>query len=169
MEFFYALMIVYMPLHLLDLGVAWEQIGVLFTIMLIPFVLIEYPLGILADKRRSERGLLILSLGIAVISTASLIAITTPDFLALATLLFMTRVGIAGVEVLRDSYFYKQIDADDTDVIAFFRTTRSLANIIGTVGLLILFIFFPLVVFLYLATFVLLVGLILAFYLRGAH
>ena len=163
MEFFYALMIVYMPLHLLDLGVSWEQIGVLFTIMLVPFVLIEYPLGVLADKRKSEKDLLIMSLVIAALSTAGLIFITTPDFLALAILLFMTRVGIAGVEVLRDSYFYKQVDADDTDVIAFFRTTRSLANIIGTVGLLFLFIFFPLVAFLYLATFVLLLGLIMAF------
>ena len=158
-------MIVYMPLHLLDLGIAWEQIGVLFTIMLIPFVLIEYPLGILADKRKSEKELLIVSLIIAVLSTASLILITTPDFTALAILLFMTRVGIAGVEVLRDSYFYKQVDADDTDVIAFFRTTRSLANVIGTIGLLFLFLFFPLIVFLYLAVFVLLIGLGLAFFL----
>jgi len=167
MEFFYALMIVYMPLHLLDLGIAWEQIGVLFTIMLIPFVLIEYPLGILADKRKSEKELLILSLIIAILSTASLILIATPDFTALAVLLFMTRVGIAGVEVLRDSYFYKQVDADDTDVIAFFRTTRSLANVIGTIGLLFLFLFFPLIVFLYLAVFVLLIGLGLAFFLES--
>jgi MFS family permease len=164
-EFFYALMIVYMPLHLLNLGITWEQIGVLFTIMLIPFVLIEYPLGILADKRKSERGLLIGSLLIALLATAGLIAVTTPNFLYLAILLFMTRVGIAGVEVLRDSFFYKQIDADDTDVIAFFRTTRSLANIIGTLGLLGLFIFFPFVVFLYLATTMLFLGFILAFFL----
>ncbi len=162
MEFFYALMIVYMPLHLLDIGVSWEQIGVLFTIMLIPFVLIEYPLGILADKRHGEKELLIVSLIIAFFSTAGLTLVSGPQMGALASLLFFTRVGIAGVEVLRDSYFYKQIDADDADLIAFFRTTRSFANIIGTLLILGLFLFFPLSSFLYLVALVLGWGILLA-------
>ncbi len=165
MEFFYALMIVYMPLHLLDIGVTWEQIGVLFTIMLIPFVLIEYPLGIWADRRRGEKELLIVSLFIAALATAGLTLVAEPNFIWLAGLLFMTRVGIAGVEVLRDSYFYKQVDADDTDLIAFFRTTRPVANIVATVGLLVLFLFFPLGVFLYLCAGVLFAGFFLAFLL----
>lgn len=162
MEFFYALMIVYMPLHLLDLGVSWEQIGVLFTIMLIPFVLIEYPLGIWADKRRGEKELLVASLVVAFLATAGLILVTEPNMGLLAMLLFMTRVGIAGVEVLRDSYFYKQIDADDADLIAFFRTTRSFANIIGTLLILVLFFFFPLASFLYLVALILGWGIVLA-------
>ena len=165
MEFFYALMIVYMPLHLLDIGVTWEQIGVLFTIMLIPFVLIEYPLGIWADRRRGEKELLIVSFFIAALATAGLTLVAEPNFIWLAGLLFMTRVGIAGVEVLRDSYFYKQVDADDTDLIAFFRTTRPVANIVATVGLLVLFLFFPLGVFLYLCAGVLFAGFFLAFLL----
>jgi MFS family permease len=155
MEFFYAVMIVYMPLHLLNLGVTWEQIGVLFTIMLIPFVLVQYPLGLLADKRYGEKELLIISLGIAFVATYLLTYIKTPHILYIGILLFMTRVGIAGVEVLRDSYFYKQIDSEDTDLIAFFRTTRSLANIVATLILLVFFIFFPLSVFLFVASFVL--------------
>lgn len=160
MEFFYALMIVYMPLHLLNLGIAWEQIGVLFTIMLIPFVLVQYPLGLIADKRYGEKELLISSLAIAFFATYALTRIHTPDVLLIGILLFMTRVGIAGVEVLRDSFFYKQINADDTDLIAFFRTTRSLANILATVVVLPLFVFFPLSSFLYAAAFVLFLGFI---------
>ncbi len=160
MEFFYALMIVYMPLHLLSLGITWEQIGVLFTIMLVPFVLVQYPLGLIADKRYGEKELLISSLAIAFFATYALTKIHTPDILLIGILLFMTRVGIAGVEVLRDSFFYKQVEADDTDLIAFFRTTRSLANISATVIVLPLFVFFPLSSFLYAATLVLFLGFI---------
>lgn len=160
MEFFYALMIVYMPLHLLSLGITWEQIGVLFTIMLVPFVLVQYPLGLIADKRYGEKELLISSLAIAFFATYALTKIHTPDILLIGILLFMTRVGIAGVEVLRDSFFYKQVEADDTDLIAFFRTTRSLANISAAVIVLPLFVFFPLSSFLYAATLVLFLGFI---------
>ncbi len=160
MEFFYALMIVYMPLHLLSLGVSWEQIGVLFTIMLIPFVLVQYPLGLIADKRYGEKELLIICLGIALVATYGLTRIEGPDILFLGTLLFLSRVGIAGVEVLRDSFFYKHIGADDTDLIAFFRTTRSLANISATLVVLPLFIFFPIASFLYVAALMLFFGFV---------
>ncbi|MCW1888332.1 MAG: MFS transporter [Candidatus Moranbacteria bacterium] len=158
MEFFYALMIVYMPLHLRSLGVSWEQIGVLFTVMLIPFVLVQYPLGLIADKRYGEKELLIISLAIALVATASLTRVTTPDIFLIGTLLFFSRVGIAGVEVLRDSFFYKHIDADDTDLIAFFRTTRSLANISAALVVLPLFIFFPIASFLYVTALMLFLG-----------
>ena len=109
--------------------------------------------------------ILIASLLIACLATTGLIFVTSPNIVWLASLLFMSRVGIAGVEVLRDSYFYKQVDADDTDLIAFFRTTRPVANIVATLGLLALFLFFPFGVFLYLCSGVLLVGFFLAFLL----
>ena len=50
----YAWMVIYTPLHMLDLGFTWEEIGQIFTIMLIPFVLVEYPAGWLADKYIGE-------------------------------------------------------------------------------------------------------------------
>src|SRR3990172_3033443 len=51
LEFFFALMVIYTPLYLLDMGVSWSQIGVIFTIMLAPFVLLQYPAGILTHKK----------------------------------------------------------------------------------------------------------------------
>jgi hypothetical protein len=41
-----------------------------------------------------------------------------------AVLLFATRIGVAMLEILRDSYFYKRIDMDDIEIIDFFRTAR---------------------------------------------
>jgi len=43
LEFVYALMIIYTPLYLLDLGFSWADIGKKFAIMLLPFVLFQYP------------------------------------------------------------------------------------------------------------------------------
>src|SRR4030042_6926300 len=72
LEFFYALMIIYTPLYLLALDFDWFQIGKIFTIMLIPFVLLQYPAGHFADTRYEERDMMAVALLILGISTASL-------------------------------------------------------------------------------------------------
>jgi len=45
---------------------------------------------------------------------------------------------------MRDSYFYKHVNGDDDDLIAFFRTTRPVANILGATVSVPLLLFFPL-------------------------
>lgn len=144
MEFFYALMIVYMPIYLRSLGYTWSEIGGLFTVMLIPFVLLQYPLGILADRYFGEKELLFGSVAIALLATATLFFLGEASVVVWGTVLFMTRVGIAGIEVLRDSYFYKQVDGNDLDIIAFFRTARPVANIIAALISVVILFFFPL-------------------------
>lgn len=169
MEFFYALMIVYAPLYLRALDYSWQEIGIIFTIMLVPFVFLQYPLGILADKRLGEKELLIGSIMIVCGATASLGFLGPQSLWIWAAMLFLTRVGIAGIEVLRDSYFYKQIDGDNMDVIAFFRTTRPLANIAGALLSAILLIFFPLQSVFFMAALILLFSLFTAFALEDTR
>jgi len=144
MEFFYVMMIIYTPLHLINLGFTWHEIGIIFTIMLIPFVLLQYPLGLLADKRLGEKELLLVSIMIVIVATGYIPFIHAHSIWIWSVVLFMTRIGIAGIEVLRDAYFYKQIDGDDADIIAFFRTSRPVANIVGAGVATFLLIFWSL-------------------------
>lgn len=154
LEFFYALMTIYTSLRLLEIGFSWNEIGIIFTMMLLPFVLLQYPLGALADRKMGEKELLIGTLVIIMLATGALYYLNTKSVLIWGALLFLTRVGAASIEVLRDSYFYKQIDGDDMDIIAFFRTARPIAGILGaaiSAGLLVLFpiksVFFIVAVF----------------------
>ncbi len=151
LEFFYAIMVVYTPLYLLDLGFSWKEIGLLFTIMLIPFVIIEYPAGVLADKFLGEKEMLIFGTLIMAWSTLEFFLSQSTDFLFWAVVLFVTRVGASLIESLRDSYFYKKVDGDDVDLINFFRTSRPVAYIVST-GLLSLFLFYLPINFLFLIT-----------------
>ncbi len=144
LEFFYAVMIVYMPIHLQNLGFSWTDIGIIFTIMLLPFIFLQYPIGLLADKRYGEKELLALCLLITIASMVSVVMYSEKHLWVWGGILFMTRVGIAGIEVLRDSYFYKQIDGNDIHIIAFFRTARPVANIAGAGIALALLTFFSL-------------------------
>ncbi|MCX6742791.1 MAG: MFS transporter, partial [Candidatus Parcubacteria bacterium] len=59
LQLFYAVEVVYGPIYLnQNIGLNWEQIGIIFTFMLIPFVIFEYPAGYLADKYWGEKELL---------------------------------------------------------------------------------------------------------------
>ena len=133
LEFFYALMIIYTPLYLLDLGFDWFTIGKIFTIMLVPFVLLQYPAGYLADTFFEERDMMAGALLILGISTILVYFTHSTSVLVWGAILFSTRIGASLIEVLRDSYFYKRIDQRDVDIVDFFRTVRPVAYIIGAV------------------------------------
>lgn len=166
MEFFYALMIVYTPIYLRALHFSWDDIGIIFTVMLIPFVVLQYPLGVLADRYFGEKEMLIGSIAIAALATAALPFLGTGSVIAWGIALFMTRVGIAGIEILRDSYFYKQIDGDALNIISFFRTARPLANIAAATISAVLLLFFPLWTIFIVVSFALLFSLVEACFLR---
>lgn len=166
LEFFYATMIVYTPIRLRGLGFSWEDIGIILTVMLIPFVLVQYPLGALADKRTGEKEFLIGALALASVSTAGVAWIGGASVALWAVALFVTRLGIASIEVLRDSYFYKRIDGGDGDLIAFFRTARPAGNIIAALAIGLWLLFFPIASVFLLPAGVLLLALIPAFSLE---
>lgn len=144
MEFFYAMMIVYTPIYLRSLSFSWSEIGIIFTIMLVPFVVLQYPLGVLADRYFGEKEMLIGSIAIAALATLALPFLGTGSVMTWGIALFLTRVGIAGIEILRDSYFYKQIDGNDMNIIAFFRTARPIANIVAALLSVLLLLLLPL-------------------------
>jgi len=126
LEFFYALMTIYTPIYLIDLGMSWERIGIIFTVMLLPFVILQYPMGILADKKTGEKEFLIAAKNIVIWSV----------------ILFSTRIGAALVELLRDSYFYKRIDGRDVDLINIFKTAMPAAYICASIISAIALLFF---------------------------
>jgi MFS family permease len=163
LEFFYALMIVYTPLYLLNFGLSWDQIGIIFTIMLIPFVVLEYPLGFIADKKFGEKEMIIAGLLVMGFSAGSIFFISSKAVWIWALVLLMTRIGAATIEILRDSYFYKKIDGRDIDLISFFRTARSTAYVFATAVSAISLVFFPLKSTFLLTAAVVLLGLYPAF------
>lgn len=131
LELFFALMIVYTPLYLLDLGFSWAKIGGIFSIMLIPFVLLQYPAGVLADKKYEEKDMIVIALFLMAVSTTMIFFIHSREYFLWAAILFATRIGASLIEILRDSYFYKRIDQIDVDIVDFFRSVRPMAYILG--------------------------------------
>lgn len=142
-KFFYAWMTIYTPIYLNTVvGFSLSEIGIIFTIMLVPFVILQYPLGHFVDKRYGEKEFIILGLTIMATATFYLTFITARDLVLWALLLFTTRVGAAMFEVMSEIYFFKQVNSGDTDIIGSFRALYPLAYITGPLlgSLLLLYV-----------------------------
>ncbi len=134
LQLFYAFMVIYVPLYLSKyIGFAWSEIGFLFTIMLLPFILFEVPVGDLADDKYGEKEFLTIGFIIMGLATIFISFITLKVFWIWATVLFITRVGASVVGVASESYFFKKVKADKSDVIGFFRITKPIAYIVAPI------------------------------------
>ena len=134
LQFFYAWMVIYTPIYLHEhLHIAWDTIGLLFTMMLSAFVLLQTPLGKLADRFIGEKELMVigfLCIGIATFLVGSP-NMATYSLTTIALILFATRVGASTIEVATEAYFFKKISPSDTTSIGFFRNTYPIAYLLG--------------------------------------
>jgi MFS family permease len=133
LECFYSFMVIYTPLYLHNyLGFEWHVLGVMFMIMLLPFTVLEWPIGILADHFIGEKEFLII--GFLIIGTTLLIMPQAgASFMVWTTLLFLSRVGACCIEITTDSYLFKHINAQDIGLISMFRVTKPISIILGTI------------------------------------
>lgn len=134
LQIFYAWMIIYMPLYLINvIGFTWSELGLLFSIMLLPFVLFEIPVGWLADKLFGEKEFMITGLIIIALSMFIVPFITGKTFILWAIILFISRIGASFLEVTTESHFFKRVGAQSVNVISFFRTMRPLSFVLAPV------------------------------------
>lgn len=128
LQVFYAWMVVYSPVYLhIVVGLNWTEIGIILTVMLIPFPLLQWPLGRLADKKYGEKEIMMIGFALLGLSTIGLAAITSTSVFVWALALLITRIGAASAEVMIETYFFKTVNARDPNLLGFFRITRSIS------------------------------------------
>lgn len=132
LQFFYSWMVIYTPLYLHnELGIPWDNMGSIFSIMLFAFVLTQIPFGKLADKFLGEKELLITGFIIMGISTITLYILPYFTLTLLAFILFITRIGASCIEVMTETYFFKKVSSSETGIISIFRNTYPTSYIIA--------------------------------------
>ena len=133
LQFFYALMSLYIPIYLHQyIGLSWPTLSIIFTIMLIPFVILELPAGALADRILGEKEMLMVGNIIMIISVIGIFLTSSTSPFVWGVLLFCSRVGAALAESMQESYFYKKIDSHDTAVINLYRQNRPLGWLLAS-------------------------------------
>lgn len=170
LQLFYALMTIYIPIYLsTQIGFSLAEVGILFSIMLVPFVVLQWPLGHYFDKRYGEKEFIALALVIMILTTYYSSFVTSADFMLWASLLFMTRVGTAILEVMTEIYFFKHVNGENTDVISSFRALGPIAYIVGAFAGSIFLVFAPLQLLFGSFAILLLSGIISVYQLRDTQ
>ncbi len=132
---FYVWMPLYTPFYLHDvLGTPWSNLGWMFSIMLIPYVLIEYPAGWIADRFLGDKELMFAGYLIAGGATVAL-ALVTPatSLMVILIILVASRVGSALVEAMVEAHFFRRVSKRDINSVSIFRGVWPLSYIIGPV------------------------------------
>ena len=149
LQFFYSWMVIYTPIYLYThLGFSWQEIGMMFAIMLIPFSVLPFSLGKYSDKI-GERKMLMLGFSIAAAATVTLFFIERHEVWIWALALLSTRIGAATIEIMSDVYFFKHIRAENEEYIGVYRSTGPVAFIIGPLVASLAFVFIPSFNFIY--------------------
>lgn len=171
LQFFYALMVVYTPIYLYEhIGFGWGQIGIIFTIMLAPFVIFGLPIGVLIDKYHvKKRSLLFVGIIIMSISTFSISYITSMSVLLWAFILFMTRTGAAIVEATGEIYFFTHAREEDAYLLSIYRDMNPVAYIVAPLVGTLIFIFLPFKFLFIILAIIVLAGLYYIPHLRHNH
>ncbi len=137
LQLFYAIMIIYLPLLLKQSGFGWKEIGDILIIMILPFILLEAPLGKIFDKKTGEKEFLALGFILIFLFTLWLSSINImsmgKSFWLFALVLFGTRVGASLLEIGSESYFFKHVTDRDSTLISLFRMTQPLSFILSPI------------------------------------
>ncbi len=133
LNIFYTWMVIYSPLYLQQLGFSWEQIGTMFSITLLPFLLLSFTLGTLADSRWGHKRTLIF--GTLVMGCATLLFAYThsTDVVTWTLILLLTRIGAVCIEVTSETYFFKHINPRDIYLLSLFRLNRPFSQILAPI------------------------------------
>ena len=142
LNIFFNSAVVFIPIYLHhNLGIGWDKLGLIFTFMLLPFVIFEIPAGIIADKKLCEKEIFMIGFSILIISLLSFFWVKSTSVLVWALLLFFSRIGASLIEAMRESYFFKIVDVKDVEYIDFFRITTPLGYVLGSILGMIVFKF----------------------------
>ena len=132
LQLFYAWMVIYTPIYLhTNLGLDWGSIGLIFGIMLLPFVIIQFPAGKLADLRFGEKEMLSIGFIVMALSTLLIFFVTGKSIFVWSLVLFCGRTGAAMVEVMCDVYFFKKVGNQNANLISFYRMINPLSYVVG--------------------------------------
>ncbi|MCA9354541.1 MAG: MFS transporter, partial [Candidatus Kaiserbacteria bacterium] len=132
---FFMMMVVYTPLFLTKhIGFSWAEFGIIMFFAQLAYVVLEYPIGLIADRYIGEKEMMGIGFLILIISTSWMSFVSVASILVWSIIMFTTRVGASLVEVTTESYFFKQTKSSDAQIISFFRVTRPLAYIFGALA-----------------------------------
>ncbi|HLD11256.1 MAG TPA: MFS transporter [Candidatus Nanoarchaeia archaeon] len=129
LAFWWVFVYAYVPLYLADLGE--KIIGYILAALVLPLILLELPIGRLADKGSYKW---LFFIGFFLLGSIAIFLSFVDNFLIFAILIISASVGAAIIEPLREAHLFKIIKSKDTRrFLVVFRTGYELGYLISPI------------------------------------
>lgn len=162
LQFFFTWAIIYIPLYLYNvMQFTWPEISQIIAAGLFAYIIFEYPVGLLADKKYGEKEMMAIGFMILALASVGIFYISSTAVVTWMILMFVSRIGASLVEVTTESYFFKQVKGHDSNLISLFRLMRPLGNLAGALAGSLALIFMPLSFIFVVLAFVMVIGMFL--------
>ncbi|MBW6451158.1 MAG: MFS transporter [DPANN group archaeon] len=130
LSMFYITTVTYLPLILSESNITTTQIGFIMSLLIVPLLLFEYPVGLFAKKQGDQklitRGFLIIT-----ISTLAMYVSYNNTTIFIMSML-LGYIGAAMIEPLKDAYFIKRTPKEHTTSFwGVYKTSHQIGSIIG--------------------------------------
>lgn len=117
------------PILLAGRGLSLGDVGIVYGLSALPWVLFEYPVGRLADRRFGERIFIVIGFALMAAATITFGGSRTAAWVIGA--LFVGIIGSSLIERTHAAKFYRQASAADVEQISVWRTSTGLGFIIA--------------------------------------
>ena len=125
----------YVPIYLHnELLIPWSDLSWIFFVMLLPYTLIQYPSGVLADRYVGDKEMMFAGFLLAGASLAAvgLFSSSTP-LLVIMAVLVTSRIGSALIESMTEGHFFRRVSEKDINSVSVFRGIWPLADLIAPI------------------------------------
>lgn len=133
LQFFYHTAPLYISLYLhAVVGIPWSTLGWMFMVMVLPFVLVEYPAAEASERWFGDKELMatgFIVMGIA-FATIGFLSNQTAVWFVLA-ILVATRIGAALVEAMAEGHFFRRVSETDAATVSLYRMARPAAALVA--------------------------------------
>ena len=131
---------VYAALYLTQVaGLSFFELGIVLTFFIIPYVIVEFPLGKMLDSNWSERTPALIGFFIMALCASIIPSIATSVLAFWCIIFFILGIGGGLVELSLESYFFKHIHASNEEAVAAFRALYPMSYLLGPITGSVLF------------------------------
>ncbi len=140
----YAVVIMYLAVYLHQaLGFPLVVVGFMVSVANIPFLFIQFPLGLIADRYLGEKEITVIGFIMTCAGAFALAFTTANSIFTMTAILMLMFTGAAVIEIMSESYFFKHIKSRDDAHFAAFRMLSPLSYIIAPILATAIMFFLP--------------------------
>jgi MFS family permease len=131
LQIFYASMVMYMGIYLMQTAkIPLSSLGVLFSIMLIPFTLFGIPVEKILSNSENKNRIFIYGFFLLLVGSITPLVYRGASLILWGSILFISRVGAVILETGTEALFFKAVNEEEAAVVATFRMMHPLSYLI---------------------------------------